>query len=294
MSKDRVYPGKILLFGEYTVIHGGRALAIPYADLYCQWTEKGIPESLHSLQRLKSYMLKAYYNGLLFNIDFDLWEWDLTKGLSLDSNIKQGYGAGSSGAVVAAVFDRYYTNKEEMSILQVKEVLALIETHFHGSSSGIDPLVSYFQKAIIKEKESEFNLIELDVKSNDYAWGLIDTGKARSTSPLVNSYMRLYEHNPIFQEAVQALNIEVDQAINQMINQDLASVFKASKQISEIQFKHFQEMIPDNVSAIWEASLSSSKHAIKLCGAGGGGYMLIVSKDIEAFKEACDLPVQIL
>lgn len=294
MSKDRVYPGKILLVGEYTVIHGGRALAIPYTDLYCQWTENGIPESLHSLQRLKSYMLKAYYNGLLFNIDFDLWEWDLTKGLSLDSNIKQGYGAGSSGAVVAAVFDRYYTNKEELSILQVKEVLALLETHFHGSSSGIDPLVSYFQKAIIKEKNSEFNLIELELKSNDFAWGLIDTGKARSTSPLVNSYMRLFEHNPIFQKAVQALNIEVDQAINQMIDQDLASVFKSIKQISKIQFKHFQEMIPENVSAIWEASLSSSKHVIKLCGAGGGGYMLVLSKDIEAFKEACDLPVQIL
>ena len=43
--------------------------------------------------------------------DFDKLDSDLQNGMYFDSSIPQGYGVGSSGALVAAFYDRYAFNK---------------------------------------------------------------------------------------------------------------------------------------------------------------------------------------
>ncbi|WP_436570317.1 GHMP family kinase ATP-binding protein, partial [Klebsiella pneumoniae] len=74
---------------------------------------------------------------------------ELDKGLFFRSDIPQGFGLGSSGALVAAIFLRYLDKagdfKDELKhltmdrIQNLKSYLGALEGYFHGKSSGIDP-----------------------------------------------------------------------------------------------------------------------------------------------------------
>jgi mevalonate kinase len=55
-----------------------------------------------------------------------------------DSTIPQGYGVGSSGALVAAIYDKYAQDKSRFSrthsrkIITVKNIFSQMESFFHG------------------------------------------------------------------------------------------------------------------------------------------------------------------
>ena len=75
--------------------------------------------------------------------------------------------------------------------------------------------------------------------------------------------------------------------IDRLIHRDLgfqADLFLAFTEISRLQFHAFREMIPEHIYKVWKSVLKGDQHAIKLCGAGGGGYFYLLSKDLEAFK----------
>jgi mevalonate kinase len=81
---------------------------------------------------------------------------DIDKGMYFDSSIPQGYGVGSSGALVAAIYDKYATQKitilENLTrekLLALKKIFAAMESFFHGKSSGLDPLNSYLSLPIL-------------------------------------------------------------------------------------------------------------------------------------------------
>ena len=108
--ENRKYHGKIILFGEYSMIFGYKALLIPYYSAYGEWTsvinrpsERGF-DSNQSLFSFYEYLCKDDKFRIL---DLRRFEMELNAGLYFDSNIPSGYGVGSSGALVAATYDRY-------------------------------------------------------------------------------------------------------------------------------------------------------------------------------------------
>ena len=64
-------------------------------------------------------------------------------------------------------------------------------------------------------------------------------------------------------------------------------------QLSDMQLKLFKEMIPADFYDLWVKGLSSGLFTIKLCGAGGGGYLLGYTEDFDktqqAFQYLCKL-----
>ncbi|MEL6986390.1 MAG: mevalonate kinase, partial [Bacteroidota bacterium] len=143
---SRVYfHAKILLFGEYTVLNGGRALGIPFKKFKGHWKFDGsrtIDKSLH-----------AFYKYLLENFkeEFDHanFENEIINGLRFKSDIPIGYGLGSSAALCAACFSRYFYH-QEISKMDIKIIFAKMESHFHGKSSGFDPLISFTNQPVVK------------------------------------------------------------------------------------------------------------------------------------------------
>src|SRR5690606_35587126 len=95
-------------------------------------------------------------NPKLVNFDFKSLESDVAKGMYFDSSIPQGYGVGSSGALVAAVYDKYALDKitvlenlTKEKLLQLKVIFSEMESFFHGKSSGLDPLKNYLSIPIL-------------------------------------------------------------------------------------------------------------------------------------------------
>ena len=107
--KGPLFYSKILLFGEYGIIEDSKGLSIPYNFF------KGalkIPETPSEKSKNSNSILFDFCNHLkqikgLADLDLILFEKHLNEGLYFDSSIPKGYGVGSSGALVAAVYDKY-------------------------------------------------------------------------------------------------------------------------------------------------------------------------------------------
>lgn len=283
------FPSKLLLLGEYTIIKNSQALAIPFSTYggYFQYGGDAL-----DLMDLCDYLEKLQEErGLLCVLDIVAFRRALQKGLSFESSIPTGYGVGSSGAVCAAVYQVFCQNKEEIDgdLLQLKKVLAQIENFFHGASSGIDPLVSYLQKSVwIKSKMELERLPENHFDRPATSAGtlfLIDTQIPRETAPLVNLFHEKYKQ-PDFQNQIQSQLIPiVNQAILNLIQKEGQKVFEAFHEISVLQQQLFREMIPDAFIGLWEEGLQSDFYKLKLCGAGGGGFLLGMTTDFEKLEQ---------
>ena len=153
--KGPLFYSKILLFGEYGIIKDSKGLSIPY-NFYngaLKIDENKSDKTKDSNSNLKRFA--DYLNSLqieqpeLVSFDIESLNADISKGMYFDSSIPQGYGVGSSGALVAAIYDQYAQDKitvlENLTrekLLKLKSIFGEMESFFHGKSSGLDPLNS--------------------------------------------------------------------------------------------------------------------------------------------------------
>ena len=117
MIKESLFYGKILLFGEYGIIEDSMGLSIPYnfykGKLIFECEDDQLrEESNKSLFRFYNYLNDLQTSGeLLGKLDLDTFKADLDHGMLFESTIPQGFGVGSSGALVAAIYDKYAVDK---------------------------------------------------------------------------------------------------------------------------------------------------------------------------------------
>lgn len=275
------FPAKILLFGEYTILLGTPALAVPIRNFSSEWHHSDAPHpSQVHLQSLLQY-LKAEQCDFLDLYAFDR---EMKKGLLFDTSIPIGYGAGSSGAVSAAVLKKFGTTKSQ-NLLKVRKELRFIENHFHGNSSGLDPLVSYFAKPVFINAEKEIRLLDTIDWTGDCTFFLIDTLTSRSTAPLVKAFKQRIQEEDYLEELQSILVPDVVQAIQHVQDKKWEALFDSMHDISMFQFKHFRSMILPNFHDLWMKGLSGDLFKLKLCGAGGGGFILGMAQDYIAAKK---------
>ena len=149
MIKDALFHSKILLFGEYGIIQDSMGLSIPYKAYmgelkFVDTTEKEAQESNSHLVKFHAHLAKlAEANELPVELNLTALGSDISKGMHFDSTIPQGYGVGSSGALVAAIYDKYSVNRidpeldlSKENILKLKSAFGIIESYFHGKSFG--------------------------------------------------------------------------------------------------------------------------------------------------------------
>lgn len=262
------FPAKILLLGEYTILNGSKALALPYKTMMGKWYfDSSVTLARDNSRRsLQNFLEKSGATS----IDMSRLKIDLEKGLWFDSTIPQGYGLGSSGAVIAALYNRYGNPRNE--IQYDKTQLARLEDFFHGSSSGLDPLVSHIQKPLLIHN---FDNVEILNSMPDLSgFFLINTGKPRQTGPLVNIYQEKMKDPEFKQGCADILSKEVNFAINAVLNHQRENLFHHLWHISKFQWDFFPEMIPTKERGLWTRGLETGDYTLKLCGAGGGGYIL--------------------
>ena len=280
---ERQYFGKILLFGEYSIICGSKGLVIPYVKASGEWKfaihdhdrTAYYHESAMHLHAFMAYLgQQPELNDLL---DIKQLAIELEKGLFFDSNIPQGYGAGSSGALVAAVFDRFARKSLPTEPIALKRLFALAESFFHGSSSGIDPLACYLNKTLLIGPDKTITTIKNPLstpQSASMGVFLLDTKTTGITAPLVGHFReRLHEYK--FYRALRDVYIPATNlAISQLINHEHDAFLNALTKIAEFQREEMSKMIPDNFGDYFCEATPDQPFTLKLCGSGGGGFLL--------------------
>lgn len=282
---NKKYAAKILLFGEQIVLKGSDALAIPFPKFYGSWVYTRYPESAKiqqmELPQFFQYLKKKSGTLDFFNIDTEALARELLEGMYFQSNIPLGYGAGSSGALCAAIYHDFAEEKTD-DPRQLKKIFSLMESFFHGSSSGFDPLVSYTEQAF---KISDGKTIPLGKIEGAKGLFLIDTGMKRSASEFINIFMNKCKDEAYGNRIKEEIIPLTSKAIASYLKSDATSLFHQMHDISRFQYFHFKELIPKNMIPFWEKGLRSNLFKMKICGAGGGGFMLGITKDFERMKK---------
>ena len=285
-----LFYAKILLFGEYGIIEDSQGLTLPYSfykgtlkfsDNQSDFEKK----SNESLQKYSDYLTTLELSKD-FKIDVEAFKKDIEKGLFFDSNIPQGYGVGSSGALVAAIFEKYSFKKYNPSTISktqlkdLKKVFGELESYFHGKSSGIDPLICYMNLPILIENRESVDKVSIPKEeAGKGAIFLIDSGSIGETGPMVQIFFEKLK-NEGFRKTLKEEFIKYNNAcIDTFLNKEMTPFFKNLKNLSKWAYVHFKPMIPNNLYNAWKKGLDTNAYYLKLCGSGGGGYILGFAPD---------------
>ncbi|WP_299673655.1 mevalonate kinase [uncultured Tenacibaculum sp.] len=293
--KGPLFYAKILLFGEYGIIKDSKGLAIPFNSY------KGALKVSKNLsgQALKSNQcLSDFYNYLVeLNteiVSFNLAELknDIDSGMYFDSSIPMGYGIGSSGALVASVYDKYANDKitvlENLTrdkLLKLKEVFSLMESFFHGKSSGLDPLNSYLSLPILINSKENIEATGIpSQKEGKGAVFLLDSEQVGETEPMVSLFMNKMKNEGFRKMLSDEFVTYTDACIEDFLKGNVKSLFSNVKQLSKVVLTNFKPMIPNAFHKVWENGIQTNDYYLKLCGSGGGGYILGFTEDYEKAK----------
>lgn len=299
--KGPLFYSKILLFGEYGIIRDSKGLSIPYnfynGALKVETNLEG--DALKSNQSLQQFAFHLEdlqeRKPELVQFDMDALKEDVASGLYFDSSIPQGYGVGSSGALVAAIYDKYAKDKitvlENLTrekLLTLKAVFGEMESFFHGTSSGLDPLNSYLSLPILINSKDNIEPTGIPSQQVDGkgAVFLLDSGIVGETAPMVTIFMENLKDQGFRKMLKNQFVKHTDACVESFLKGDIKSLFSNTKQLSKVVFNNFKPMIPEQFHQVWEKGIETNDYYLKLCGSGGGGYILGFTPDYEKAKEA--------
>lgn len=301
--KGPLFYSKILLFGEYGIIKDSKGLSIPY-NFYNGALK--IEDQASDVAIRSNKALRNFYTHLqqlnqeqptLVSFDLEKLNEDIEAGMYFDSSIPQGYGVGSSGALVAAIYDKYafkkitvLENLEKSKLIKLKEIFAAMESFFHGKSSGLDPLNSYLSLPILINSKENIEPAGIPSQTQDGKGGvfLLDSGIVGETAPMVNIFMENMKQD-VFRKMIKDKFIKhTDACVENFLIGDFKSLFSNVKQLSNVVFDNFKPMIPEQFHTLWKHGIDTNAYYLKLCGSGGGGYMLGFTEDIEKAKQVLD------
>ncbi|WP_185856003.1 mevalonate kinase family protein [Blattabacterium cuenoti] len=294
--KQSLFHAKVLLFGEYGILENSSGLSIPHNSYQGTLKFQSTSSKEFSYSNLE---LKKYYKFLLKKkrknlVSLDLYKLheDIQKGIFFHSNIPQGYGIGSSGALVAAIYEKYATNKlkkcvikkEQKHIISLKRTFSQMESFFHGKSSGIDPLICYLNIPLLIRSKTNISTIKIPFLKGRGAIFLLDSGIPR-TSSMINFFLKKLNHDKFKKILKEEFFKYNEKCIEAFLKKDFQVLLKHVKSLSAWGFHHFRPIIPEKFCKIWEEGLFTNIHYLKLCGFGGGGFMLVFTPDYDLSKE---------
>lgn len=293
--KGPLFYAKILLFGEYGIIKESKGLAIPFNSY------KGALKTVNTLNgeaKKSNENLLGFHQYLkehgseLIQLDLKSFKCDINNGMYFDSSIPQGYGVGSSGALVASIYDKYASKKitvlENLTrnkLLTLKETFSIMESYFHGKSSGLDPLNSYLSLPILINSKENIEATGIpSQKDGRAAVFLLDSEQIGETEPMVNIFMNKMKNKGFRKMLSDEFSIHTDACIEDFLQGNIKSLFGNVKKLSKVVFKNFKPMIPSAFHKVWEKGIRTNDYYLKLCGSGGGGYILGFTEDYEKAK----------
>jgi len=299
--KGPLFYSKILLFGEYGIIKDSKGLSIPYNFFKGALKTSKSPseQAIKSNKSLSNYSIYlenlSENNPELVRFDIEALKSDIAEGMYFDSSIPQGYGVGSSGALVAAIYDKYAFEKVTVlenltreKLLNLKNIFGEMESFFHGKSSGLDPLNSYLSLPILINSKNNIESTSIPSQNAEGkgAVFLLDSGIIGETAPMVQIFMEQMKKNGFRKMLKDQFIKHTDACVEDFVSGDVKSLFGNLKQLSNVVLDNFKPMIPAQFHKLWKQGIDTNEYYLKLCGSGGGGYILGFTEDLEKAKKA--------
>jgi mevalonate kinase len=161
-----------------------------------------------------------------------------------------------------------------------------MESFFHGKSSGLDPLNSYLSLPILINSKDHLEATGIpSQKRGRGAVFLLDSEIIGETEPMITIFMNKMKNKGFRKMLNEDFAKHTDACIEDFLRGNVKSLFGNVKQLSKVAFDNFKPMIPTPFHAIWQNGIDTNDYYLKLCGSGGGGYILGFTKDFKKTKE---------
>jgi mevalonate kinase len=161
-----------------------------------------------------------------------------------------------------------------------------MESYFHGTSSGLDPLNSYLSIPILINSKTDLEATGIpSQKEGKGAVFLMDSEQVGETAPMVELFMEKMKNEGFRKMISEEFATQTDACIHDFLKGDVKSLFTNVKHLSHTVLGNFKPMIPQKFHQLWQKGLDSDDYYLKLCGSGGGGYFLGFTEDYSKTKE---------
>jgi mevalonate kinase len=113
---------------------------------------------------------------------------------------------------------------------------------------------------------------------------LLDSGIVGETAPMVNIFMENLKDQGFRKMLKNEFVKYTDACVGNFLDGDIKSLFSNTKKLSKVVLNNFKPMIPEQFHSVWQKGIDSNDYYLKLCGSGGGGYILGFTEDLEKAK----------
>jgi mevalonate kinase len=302
MENNPLFYAKILLFGEYGIIKDAMGLSIPYNFYKGAFKQtdalsgKAKKSNAYLIEYAKHLVALRERGELIAQLNLDAFAEDIRQGLYFDSSIPQGFGVGSSGALVAAIYDRYANPKiaaegsiKREDLVLLKQIFSQMESYFHGKSSGIDPTICYLNLPLLIKSKDDLGTVEIPAyQEGKGAIFLLNSGQPGETQPMVNIFMEKLKEDGFRKMLKEQFTTYNDACIKSFLKGDIKPLFRNLKQLSHLLLENFSPMIPASFHEMWKKGIESNAYYLKLCGSGGGGFILGFTRDFDKAQKMLD------
>ncbi|MAG08388.1 mevalonate kinase [Candidatus Woesearchaeota archaeon] len=180
--------GKIILFGEHSVVYGKPAIAVPLKDLRIEARVESCDELTidddtpdPDEERPKKFV----------KLILDELEAGSNIKIAFNTNMPVSSGFGASAAFcVASVKAIAGFNNMDLPVERIKEISSKAEALFHGNASGLDTAVVAHEKPIYFVKGKEPELLNI---YHRFSFAIVNTGIKSNTSEVVAELRERYE-----------------------------------------------------------------------------------------------------
>ncbi len=288
-------PGKIILFGEHFVVYDNPAILMAInrrlnvsvkpiqnsnkiyiqsdnkKKVYYQLDNKYSKEKerLSFFYPIISTCRRLFEQEKIHNIGLDI---------KIDSEIPNGIGLGSSGAVSVATNAAISSLFKKINKIEIYQKSCETETLIHKFSSGADCLISTVGGLVYYLKNQKYRKINY---MNNFAFLIIDTGKTHSTKKMVEKVKK-------FNENENLKFMEIKDTAKQICNDALKKIRNGNEDEIGRLMNENQKLLEkigvsnNLIGKIIKKTNAAGAFGSKLTGAGGGGSIIsLVPKEEE-------------
>src|SRR5690606_556355 len=115
---------------------------------------------------------------------------------------------------------------------------------------------------------------------------LLDSEIVGETAPMVSIFMENLKDQG-FRKMLKTQFIKhTDACVENFLKGDIKSLFTNTKKLSKVVLDNFKPMIPEKFHELWKRGIETNDYYLKLCGSGGGGYILGFTQDLDKAQKA--------